>query len=308
MDADLRGSSLVRCSRGSEYHQVTHAVASVDPPVDEDGTLRRLEGRENFPVALRILPSTLRRELRSVYDVARTIDDLGDEAAGDRGRWLDSFEADLLQIWQPGGEPRATVLRRLVPTVRHHDLPPEPFRNLIAANRLDQTQRTYPTWDDLRDYCRLSADPVGRIVLGLVDATTPETVELSDRICTALQVLEHCQDVGEDRRRGRTYLPLADLEDCGVALADLDAPSAGPRVRALLKLEVDRAVSLLTAGAPLVRRLTGSGRLAVAGFAAGGFATADAIRRAEYDVLGVACRPAKRDVLRHAARLWRGRP
>jgi squalene synthase HpnC len=261
---------------------------------------------ENFPVASRLLPGRLRRDLRAVYDVARTIDSLGDEMPGDRLALLDEFEADLRLVWT-SGEPHRAILQRLVPTVRERHVSTEPFLDLIDANRLDQTRSCYPTWTDLRGYCALSADPVGRIVLEILGAAEPDRLALSAKVCTALQLLEHCQDVGEDRRRGRTYLPIADLQIYGVDFDDLDAASTGPRVRALVAHEVARAERLLGSGRPLVRSLRGAGRWAVAGYVAGGLAAADALRRAEFDVLGGAVVPARRDVARHALRLAGGR-
>jgi squalene synthase HpnC len=261
---------------------------------------------ENFPVALRLLPAGLRQDLRAVYDVARTIDDLGDEVAGDRLARLDAFEAELRTTW--AGRPTGlAVLRRLAPTVRDHALTIEPFLALVHANRLDQKHSSYATWADLRRYCSYSADPVGRIVLEILGSATDDRLARSADICTALQLLEHCQDVGEDRRRGRTYLPVADLQIYGVGLPDLDAPTAGPRLRKVIAHEVVRAERLLGSGRPLVRSLRGGGRIAVAGYVAGGLATADALRRAGFDVLGARPAPARRDVARHAARLLGGR-
>jgi squalene synthase HpnC len=280
------------------------------------------ESGENFPVAARVLPPGLRRDLRALYGVARAIDDLGDDAPGDRLAALDGFEADLRRVWA-GALPRSPVLQRLVPTVQRHHLTIEPFLDLLTANRLDQTQSTYPTWADLQRYCTYSANPVGRLVLAVLDATRDDRLALSDRVCTALQLLEHCQDVAEDRRRGRTYLPVADLVAQGVTDAELDAAVTSPSVRAVVAYEVDRAAAMLRSGRPLVRGLRGSGRVAVAGYVAGGMATVDALRRADYDVLAMAASPGRRDaasprrrdvasprrrdVARHGLRLLSGR-
>jgi squalene synthase HpnC len=279
---------------------------TVGTVVDHAELLRRLEGQENFPVAMRLLPRTLRAELRAVYDIARTIDDLGDEAPGDRLALLDAFEADLRRAWTDT-EPTIPVVRRLVPVVRAHAFAIDPFLHLVEANKLDQRQTSYPTWADLRHYCTLSADPIGRIVLALTDSVTEQRVSLSDDVCTALQVLEHCQDVAEDRRRGRIYLPLEDLTAFGVAPGDLDADVTSTAVRRLVAHEVQRAAPLLLSGVPLVRSLRGSARVAVAGFVAGGLATADALRRADHDVLARDVVPRKADVVRHALRLLVGR-
>lgn len=264
------------------------------------------ESDENFPVASRLLPGALQRDMRAVYGVVRTIDDLGDEADGDRLALLADFETDLRRAWAPG-TPREPVLVRLVPTIRAHHLSIEPFLDLVAANRLDQVQTSYPTWADLRHYCSLSADPVGRIVLEILGATRADRVAWSDDVCTALQVLEHCQDVAEDRWRGRTYLPLEDLASYGVAAGDLDGSTTSASVRALVAHEVARAAELLTSGSALVGSLRGAGRLAVAGYVGGGLATVEALARADYDVLAVSVSPRRRDVARHALRLVVGR-
>jgi squalene synthase HpnC len=261
---------------------------------------------ENFPVALRVLPSRLRAHLTAVYDVVRVIDDLGDEAPGDRAALLTGFAADLAGIWR-GEPPRAAVLRQLVPTVRACELEPEPFARLIEANLRDQRVDRYATFEELLGYCRLSADPVGRIVLAIFGAGTPRTVALSDRVCTALQLIEHWQDVAEDRRAGRIYLPRADLVAFGVTERDLDRPVASAALRRLVEFEAARAGRWLDSGAPLVGLLHGWARLAVAGYVAGGRAAIDALRRARWDVLSQHPRVRKRDVVRHLARLWWGR-
>jgi squalene synthase HpnC len=273
--------------------------------------LRRQRRAENFPVALRLLPRALRADLVAVYDAARVIDDLGDggsssiagSAGGDRIAQLEQFRADLATIWD-GGTPQHPVLQRLVPTVAAHDLDREPFEKLVQANLLDQQVHRYATYAQLREYCILSADPVGRIVLALFGIDTakvpdPAAAELSDRICTALQLIEHWQDVAEDRRAGRVYLPREDLIAFGVTEAELDAPRASPSLRRLMAFQITRATELLDSGAPLVRLLHGWARLAVAGYVAGGRAALDALRRADGDVLTGPPRPRRRDVLRH---------
>jgi squalene synthase HpnC len=253
---------------------------------------------ENFPVALRVLPRRFREHLEAVYGFARTVDDLGDESAGDRLANLDAFAADLDVIWA-GGTPSTPVLARLARTVRAGDLPAEPFRRLVQANRQDQRVTTYPTYADLRAYCALSADPVGRIVLGVFSVTTEARVVWSDAICTALQLVEHWQDVAEDRRAGRIYLPVEDMTRFGVTPADLDRTTTPDAVRKLLAFETDRAAELFRQGRPLIHELRGWARLAVGGFLAGGLATVDALRRADYDVLARTPRPRKIGVLRH---------
>jgi squalene synthase HpnC len=257
---------------------------------------------ENFPVALRLLPRKLRTDLIAVYGVVRVIDDLGDCAAGDRTALLEAFRADLASVWETGC-PEHPVLRQLVPTVVARGLDREPFDRVVAANLVDQRVHRYATYGQLRDYCTLSADPVGRIVLGLFGVADRVALELSDRVCTALQLIEHWQDIAEDRRAGRVYLPQEDLAAFGVAETDLDAPVSSAALRVLMDFEVTRAAELLDSGAPLIRLLHGWARLAVAGYVAGGRAAVDALRRClsgrGADILAGAARPRRRDVLRH---------
>ena len=272
---------------------------------------RERERAENFPVALRLLPREPRQDLHAVYAVARLIDDTGDDpdrSTGERLAALDALEADLLHIWADA-LPVTPAFRALAPTVARRRLPAEPFQQLVEANRRDQTTTFYATFDELRDYCGLSANPVGRIVLSIAGDSTSVSVRFSDRVCTALQVLEHCQDVGEDwRLRGRVYMPRQDMEPFGVTPASFESQHAGPGVRALVEFETERAAGLLADGAPLIGRLHGWARRAVAGYIAGGLATVDSLRRAEYDVLAVDVRPRPLDVARHALRLLvRGR-
>lgn len=260
----------------------------------------RKRREENFPVALRLLPRKLRADLIAVYNIVRVIDDLGDQADGDRVALLEQFRVDLVVVWE-GGRPDHPVLRRLVPTVQARRLEREPFERLIQANLADQRVHRYATYSQLRGYCALSAEPIGRLVLALFEVrdTAGALTELSDRICTALQLIEHWQDVVEDRRAGRVYLPQEDLTAYGVAEAELDGSIASPALRRLMAFEVTRAAELLDSGAPLVGLLNGWARLAVAGYVAGGRAALDALRRSDGDVLGGPPRPRRRDVLRH---------
>src|SRR6185437_9115851 len=145
--------------------------------------------------------------------------------------------------WCPGA--RGVVVRALAPGVVACGIPAQPFYDLIAANRQDQVVSRYPEFGDLEDYCRLSANPVGRIVLHVFGAATPEREALSDRVCTALQLAEHWQDVAEDLRAGRIYLPQEDMERFGCTEDDLAAPRATPEARALMAFEERRARGLL---------------------------------------------------------------
>jgi squalene synthase HpnC len=292
---------------------------------------------ENFPVALRFLPRRYRGHLAAVYGFARSVDDMGDQAAPqERLDLLDELEADLRRLYRmvpsaatagsegpagagpapaagdpaaasgaaAGGPPRLAVIRALAPTVVACAIPAQPFHDLIAANRQDQVVSRYPTYGDLLEYCRLSANPVGRIVLHIFGAATPARETLSDRVCTALQLAEHWQDVAEDLRAGRIYLPAEDLDRFGCSERDLAAPRAGPRVRTLIAFEERRARELLDAGAPIVGTLRGAARAAVAGYVAGGRAALAAIAATGHDVLRATPRPGKPRVAAELVRAY----
>lgn len=265
------------------------------------GYVPEREQEENFPVALRILPRQTREHLQAVYAVARMIDDIGDEADGDRTALLTAFRSELTSVWT--GTPEHPVLVRLVPTVHACGLEQQPFQDLVQANLIDQRVDRYQDFDELLGYCRLSAVPIGRLVLAIFGQSDELNRELSDQICIALQLLEHWQDVGEDFRNGRIYLPQQDLLDFGVQREDLGAPSAGTRLRGLIGFETDRAARLLDSGVPLVGRLQGWAQVAVAGYLAGGYATVAAIRRSGGDVLGRNTQPRRRDVAADLVRL-----
>lgn len=262
---------------------------------------------ENFPVASVLFSRTLRPKIAAVYAAARLIDEAGDTAPGDRAAVLDLLETELRRL--PVAD--VPVLAALGPLVRD-GLTVEPFLDLVAANRQDQSVSRYATRAELRGYCRLSAEPVGRIVLDLLGLATQERCSWSDDICAGLQIAEHLQDVGEDLAAGRVYLPVDDLDrhEVDAALlsrvADGTAPAAErARVTALLAGEVAWARSLLEAGRPLVRTVPGRSRLAVAGFAAGGHAALDAVLAAGADAVRVTPSPSRRRVVRHLVGMLR---
>jgi squalene synthase HpnC len=253
-------------------------------PAVPDAVMARA-GSENFPVASRLLPRRARGHLLALYGFARLIDEVGDALQGDRLAALDWLEQDLDRAF--AGRAEHPLLVRLQATLRECALPREPFARLIEANRVDQRVARYETWEQLRGYCALSADPVGELVLRIFGRGSPENISLSDSICTALQLTEHCQDVGEDLAAGRVYLPGEDLRRFGCTEEQLGTAPTAPLpepVRAVIAFEVARARELLAAGHPLIGRLRGRERLAVAGFLAGGEAALGAIERSGYDV------------------------
>jgi squalene synthase HpnC len=271
---------------------------------------------ENFPVALRVLPGRWRAHLTALYGFARLVDDIGDEplpgmpagasaetVTATRLKLLDDLHQDVARIYGQE-EPELEAIKALKVTVRDCGIPAQPLYDLVQANRQDQLVTRYETYQELADYCRLSANPVGQVVLYIVGAATPERIAASDRVCTALQVIEHTQDVAEDLANGRIYLPRQDMEAHGVTEADLAKPSADDNVRNLIAFEVNRAKQLLDEGAPLVGTLHKMARLAIAGYVAGGRATLKAIEAGRYDVLRATPRPGRADTLAMMARCY----
>jgi squalene synthase HpnC len=260
---------------------------------------------ENFPVALRVLPRAWRANLTALYGFARLTDDIGDEPLPGlpadaseetqraiRLRLLDDLQGDVAKIYA-GGEPELPAIQALKKTVEECQIPRQPFDDLIQANRQDQLVKRYQTYEDLKKYCELSANPVGQVVLYIVGAATPERLTQSDSICTALQLVEHWQDVAEDLRNGRVYLPQEDLRGFDVTEADLARETAGPAVIKLMAFQAKRASELLDSGAPLAGTLKGAARLAISGYVAGGRAALRAISEAGYDVLRQTPKPGK---------------
>ncbi|MBD0747868.1 squalene synthase HpnC [Streptomyces sp. CBMA152] len=275
---------------------------------------------ENFPVAPFFLPRAWRDDLMAVYGFARLVDDIGDgdlapggadaralgvspADADDRLVMLDAFETDLRRVFD--ATPHHPLLLALQPTVRRRSLSPEPFLGLVAANRQDQQVKRYETYEDLVAYCELSANPVGRLVLAITGTESPERVRRSDAVCTALQIVEHLQDVSEDLGRDRIYLPAEDMRRFHVAEADLAAAHGSASVRALVAFEAERAGQLLNEGTSLVGSVHGRLKLLLAGFVAGGRAALDAVAAAGHDVLPGPPKPTKSSLLREVGAVLR---
>jgi phytoene synthase len=272
---------------------------------------------ENFPVALRVLPESIRTALTAIYGYARLVDETGDGAPtapfdgaptapidettrAERLDRLDALEVELDRA--VNGCAVDPLFVALQEAIAAHDLSRRHLAALIEANRRDQRVSGYESWESLREYCRLSAEPVGRLVLEIFGRATPERERLSDDVCSALQLLEHCQDVGEDLGRGRVYLPVQDMARFGCDRAMLSRSHTSPQLRSLIAFEVDRARGLLASGRPLVASLRGAARVAVAGYVAGGHATARALARCDHDVLALEVRPARRHIIGYLLR------
>jgi len=241
---------------------------------------------ENFPVASLLVPRSLRPAIVAIYRFARTADDIADEgdappaerlAALDRcGHGLDAIAA--------GAPPAEPPFPELAAAVARHDLPLPLFRDLLSAFRQDVETTRYGTWELVLDYCRRSANPIGRLLLRLYRADTPTNLAASDAICTALQLVNFWQDIAPDWRRGRLYLPGEDLRRFGVTEVQIAESHCDAAWRSLLAFESARTRALLESGRPLTRALPWRLGLELSGVLAGGHRILDGIDAAGGDV------------------------
>jgi squalene synthase HpnC len=242
---------------------------------------------ENFSVVTRLLPHHLRQDFCNIYAFCRLADDLADEGSASRAAALEQlgrFRDGLRACY--AGRPETAVFMALRGTVQRHDIPIDPFLDLIGAFEQDQRVSRYDTFEELLDYCRRSANPVGRLVLYLCGYRDARRQRLSDYTCTALQLANFWQDIRRDLRElGRIYIPRSSMEQSGVTEDDLWRDVAGENVRQLLRAEVDRTEAMFAKGDALLPLLDPSVRRQVALFGAGGRAVLQAIRRQGYDTL-----------------------
>lgn len=238
---------------------------------------------ENFTVGSPFLPLRLRTPVRVLYAYCRYVDNLGDEAPGDRLALLNEWETDFLRCYD--GNPKHPILRALQLVIHTFNLPPEPFLKLIEANRMDQRYNRYPTYEHLLRYCEHSANPVGHLFLALLGYNDTELLKFSDATCTALQLVNFLQDVALDyQNKGRIYLPLEDMAHFGVTEQMIAKGQATTAFRSLLAFQAGRARSLLMAGLPLADHIHGRARIDVRLFSLGGLAVLDGLAAIHYDV------------------------
>lgn len=244
---------------------------------------------ENFPVASLLMPARLRPAVAAIYVFARTADDFADEGADppeQRLAKLATYRAELDRIVrrEPTDHP---VFLRLRPPIEQYRLPLQLFYDLLDAFVQDVSQDRYADFAELMDYCRRSANPVGRLLLHLFDAATPDNLRRSDAICSALQLINHWQDVAIDLAKGangRIYLPQDELLRFGVGAADLRCRRASAEFRALLRFQVERARALMLSGASLGRDLPGRIGMEIRAIVAGGLRILDKIEAVDCDV------------------------
>jgi phytoene synthase len=241
---------------------------------------------ENFPVASVLMPGRLRKPVAAIYHFARAADDIADEGElpdAERLRQLDELRDELIRI-ASGQTPLAPLFQVLASHIRAHDLPLQPFHDLLDAFSQDVKKKRYSNYEELLDYCRRSANPVGTLLLHLYGEATPVNLAYSDAICTALQLINFWQDVDKDYSIGRVYLPQSDMGEFGVGEAHIRQGSTDTAWRALMKFEADRTRALMLRGAPLGSILRGRIGLEMRMIIAGGLRILDKLDAADYDM------------------------
>jgi len=238
---------------------------------------------ENFPVASVLLPARLRVPVALIYRFARTADDFADEGdlpAGERLARLAEYADELHAIERP----HLPLFQKLAPIIHEYALPLGLFHDLLSAFAQDVTKQRYANFTELLDYSRRSANPVGRLLLALYRAATPQNLAWSDNICTSLQIINFLQDIAIDYAKGRIYMPQDELARYGVSQAQIAAHDAGGAWRDFMRFQIERARSMLWCGAPLGRALKGRIGLEMRMIISGGDRILTKIVNARYDV------------------------
>ncbi|MBK9160714.1 MAG: squalene synthase HpnC [Nitrosomonadales bacterium] len=241
---------------------------------------------ENFPVASILMPRRLRRPVAAIYHFARAADDIADEgdlANGERLGQLDEFRDELTHIANDE-TPLTPLFRNLTDEIHRHHLPMQPFHDLLVAFSQDVVKKRYADFDEVLDYCRRSANPVGTLLLHLYGEATPVNLAYSDAICTSLQLINFWQDVARDWSIGRVYLPQDDLVRYSVSEAQIAEGRCDDNWRALMQFEVQRAREMMLYGKPLGTILSGRIGLEMRMIIAGGLRILDKLEAADYDM------------------------
>ena len=261
---------------------------------------------ENFPVASLLLPARLREPVNAIYAFARSADDIADEGSlsdQERLHELDRYRAELDAI-EAGRQTQDPVFLRLRPAIADHGLPLQLFRDLLDAFSQDVVKKRYADFGELMDYCRRSADPIGRLLLHLYGIDQPKSQSLSDAVCSSLQLINHWQDVAIDWQKGRVYLPQDELARFGIAESQIAEGRWDAAWAAMMDFQIDRARAMMAAGSPLVHELPGRIGLELRLIVASGFRMLDKLQRVRGDVFRRRPVIGKRDwpaILLHAA-------
>jgi phytoene synthase len=241
---------------------------------------------ENFPVASILMPKRLRKPVAAIYHFARAADDIADEGESsneERLRQLDEFRDELTHIANHE-TPLTPLFQNLATEVHQHALPMQPLYDLLDAFSQDVVKKRYANFDEVLDYCRRSANPVGNLLLHLYEEAIPVNIAYSDAICTSLQIINFWQDVAKDYAIGRIYLPLDELAQYGVSEDQIAQGSTNDAWRKLMQFQVDRARAMMLSGKPLGSILTGRTGLEMRMIIAGGLRILSKLESAQYDM------------------------
>ncbi|WP_283150269.1 squalene synthase HpnC [Silvimonas soli] len=245
-----------------------------------------VEHYENFPVGSMLLPHRYRKAVASVYHFARHADDLADEGdatPAERLQALAACRAELARI-ERGETPQTARYQALATTITQYQIPLGLCGDLLTAFEQDVVKTRYEDFGELVQYCRHSANPVGRILLHIFGAATPTHLAQSDGICTALQLINFWQDVAVDWQKGRVYIPQADLQRFGVTEAMIAQQTSDVAWRRLMAFQVDRTRRMLKGGSPLALALPGRIGLELRLTVLGGDAVLEKLKRSDYDM------------------------
>jgi len=241
---------------------------------------------ENFPVASILLPKHIRRAVEIIYHFAREADDIADEGDlpdAERLAKLDEFRAELQRMGTSEG-PQTPLFAALAEIVKKFDLPVQLLHDLLDAFSQDVVKKRYATYDELLDYCRRSANPVGRLLLHLYDAATPQNLTWSDHICSSLQLINFWQDVQKDYAIARIYIPQDEMARFGVSEAQIAQGRTDRAWQELMQFQVQRAREMMRSGAPLGSILRGRIGLEMRLIIAGGNRILSKLESADYDM------------------------
>ena len=241
---------------------------------------------ENFPVASALLPASMRHPVSVIYRFARTADDFADEGnlpPAARLAQLDDYRQELARL-EAGASPQQALFVELERIVFRYQLPLQLFRDLLDAFAQDVVKNRYTDFGEVMDYCRRSANPVGRLLLHLFGAATDQNLKHSDDICTSLQLINFWQDVEIDWRKNRIYLPQDEMQRYGVTERQIAARDVSGRWKALMRFQVARARALINSGSPLGLALPGRIGLEIRAIVQGGLRILEKIDKVEGDV------------------------
>ena len=266
---------------------------------------------ENFPVGSVLVPKAKRKHIYSIYAFARTADDFADEGydgqttKADRLRLLDDWERQFDECL--AGNFQHPIFAALQNTIHELDLPTQLFKDLLSAFRQDVVKARYSDFEEVLDYCRRSANPVGRLILLLFDYRDEKLFQFSDRICTGLQLANFWQDVSIDLEKDRVYLPLDEIEKFNYSEAELFGKICKDRYRELLKFQVNRTQKIFEEGKPLLNLVSGKLRLELKLTWLGGTQILRMIEKNNYDTLSYRPSLSKFDKLKLLGRLFKVR-